>query len=174
MRSAGGAVVALLVTAACLTACAAPEPAPARLKLTGLVAAVADGNTLTLIDHDRLRHRIRVDGIDAPERGQPYSQISRRSLIELAQSKNANVECKKRDRYERYVCKVFVDGRDVGLEQLHRGLAWHFKRYEHEQSAADREAYAAAEDEARDKRLGLWRDAEPVAPWVYRQEQRAQ
>lgn len=66
------------------------------------------------------------------------------------------------------MCKVLVDGRDVGLAQIQRGLAWHFKRYEREQSAADRAAYARAEEEARAARRGLWRDASPVAPWDFR------
>lgn len=60
---------------------------------------------------------------------------------------------------------MLVDGEDVGLEQIRRGLAWHFKRYAHEQSAADRAENAREEDEARAAHRGLWRDRAPVPPW---------
>jgi endonuclease YncB( thermonuclease family) len=153
-----------------LTSCATSQTK--RTQLYGQVVSVADGDTLTMLDQDRVQHRVRIDGIDAPERTQPYSQVARRSLVELAQGKRANAECKKRDPYERHVCKVLVDGRDVGLELVRRGLAWHFKRYAHEQSEADRAAYTAAELDARYEGRGLWRDAEPKPPWVFRKEQR--
>ncbi|MDZ7654029.1 MAG: thermonuclease family protein [Burkholderiaceae bacterium] len=72
----------------------------------------------------------------------------------------------------REVCKVYVDGLDVGLEQILRGMAWHFKRYEAEQPPQDRRAYGDAEVEARSARRGLWRDAQPVPPWEWRTTQR--
>lgn len=161
-----------LVVAACVAGCAASRAEPTRTQLQGQVVSVADGDTLTLLDRDRVQHRIRIDGIDAPERTQPYSQVSRRSLIELTQGRAAEASCKKADQYGRDICKVRVDDLDVGLEQVRRGLAWHFKRYAHEQSEADRKAYSDAEVEARANARGLWRDAEPTPPWVYRQEQR--
>ena len=66
------------------------------------------------------------------------------------------------------MCKVEVSGRDVGLEQLRRGLAWHFKRYDKEQAAKDRATYADAEATARRFRVGLWQDDGVTAPWVWR------
>ena len=74
------------------------------------------------------------------------------------------VESHKTDRYGRKVGTVFVDGHDVGLLQLERGMAWHYKAYEREQSPDDRARYAAAEENARASGVGLWRDAKPVAP----------
>lgn len=136
--------------------------------LTGDVVGVADGDTLTLLTADKVQHRIRIDGIDAPERTQPYSQVSKQSLSDMVYRQRVTADCPKRDRYGRSVCKVTVDGRDVGLTQIQRGLAWHFKRYEGEQSASDRAAYGKAEEEARAARRGLWRDPEPVAPWEFR------
>lgn len=134
----------------------------------GEVVGVSDGDTVTLLTAGKVRHRIRLDGIDAPERTQPYSQVSKQSLSGMVYRERVVAECSKLDRYSREVCKVLVDGRDVGLVQIQRGLAWHFKRYEGEQSAADRMAYAEAEAEAKSARRGLWRDAYAVAPWEFR------
>ena len=74
----------------------------------------------------------------------------------------------KTDRYGRKVGKILVDGVDANLEQIKRGRAWHYKADEREQSPDDRSAYAAAKKDAAAVRLGLWQDAEPVAPWDWR------
>jgi len=142
--------------------------AASAVTLAGEVVGVADGDTLTLLTADRVQHRIRLDGIDAPERRQPYSQVAKQSLSDMVYQQRVTAECPKRDRYGRSVCKVTVDGRDVGLAQVERGLAWHFKKYEREQTPEDRVAYRMAEAEAREARRGLWRDAAPVAPWEFR------
>jgi len=78
------------------------------------------------------------------------------------------IEYQKRDRYGRIVGKVLLDGIDVCLEQVKAGFAWHYKKYQHEQSAEDRELYADAEIRARAERLGLWRENNPNPPWEYR------
>jgi endonuclease YncB( thermonuclease family) len=150
---------------------AAPIAAQA-LELAGRVIAVADGDTITLLDADKRQHRIRLDGIDAPEKAQAFGDRSRQSLRALAHDHAAVAHCPKLDKYGRRVCRVLVDGQDVGLEQVRRGMAWHFKRYENEQTPDDRYAYAEAEAEARAERLGLWRDAEPEPPWAFRARKR--
>lgn len=66
-----------------------------------------------------------------------------------------------------------VDGVDANLEQLKRGMAWHYKAYQREQSLDDRLAYAAAEKESAASRIGLWQDTEPVAPWAFRHPAKA-
>jgi endonuclease YncB( thermonuclease family) len=142
----------------------AAEPA----RLHGRIVGVADGDTLTLLDAGKKQHKIRLDGIDAPEKGQPLGNRSKQSLSAVASGREAEAHCPKVDRYARRVCKVIVSGIDVGLDQISRGMAWHFKRYEREQSDQDRAAYAAAEAEARAVRRGLWRDPGPVPPWVWR------
>lgn len=136
--------------------------------LTGRVRSVADGDTVTLVDSAQVPHKIRLAGIDAPEARQPYGQVSRRSLAEMVEGQWVQVSYDKRDRYGRLVGKIELHGRDVNLEQLRRGLAWHFKKYQDEQSPSDRQAYAKAEEEAQSARLGLWRDAQPQAPWDWR------
>lgn len=138
----------------------------------GKVVGIADGDTLTLLDGARRQHRIRLDGIDAPERAQPFGQRARQSLAALAHEREAVAECPKTDKYGRSVCRVFVDGVDVGLEQVRRGLAWHYVRYAHEQSPQARADYARAEELARSGRTGLWSMRDPTPPWEYRRAAR--
>ena len=76
------------------------------------------------------------------------------------------------DRYDRDVCTVYVNGKDVGLAQLDAGLAWWFRKYAHEQLPRDRIDYEAAEDRAAANRTGLWQDKNPVPPWEWRHKQR--
>jgi endonuclease YncB( thermonuclease family) len=139
----------------------------------GMVIGVSDGDTLTLLDAGKTPHRIRIDGIDAPERTQPYGSRARQSLADLAHGRPARVECPKTDRYGRSVCRVFVDGVDVGLEQVRRGLAWHYVKYAHEQPPQARLDYSRAEEQARHSRSGLWTVAAPTPPWDYRRGQAA-
>jgi endonuclease YncB( thermonuclease family) len=138
----------------------------------GKVVGIADGDTLTLLDDDRRQHRIRLDGIDAPERTQPFGQRARQSLAALAHGREARAACPKTDRYGRAVCRVTVGGVDVGLEQVRRGLAWHYVRYAHEQPPATRAEYARAEQQARGERAGLWSMRSPTPPWEFRRAAR--
>src|SRR5215470_3852924 len=100
--------------------------AAAAVEWQGTIVGIADGDTLTLLDSAHTSHRIRLDAIDAPERTQPYGQRSRQSLADLAHGRQARADCAKQDRYGRAVCRVTVEGVDVGLEQVRRGLAWHY------------------------------------------------
>lgn len=136
--------------------------------LIGRVVGVADGDTITVLDAASHQHKIRLSGIDAPEKKQPFGQSAKVSLSGLVFSKMVQVETHKIDLYGRSVGRVFVGGRDANLEQLRRGLAWHYKMYEREQPAAERAAYGRAEEEARLSKVGLWSDAHPVAPWEFR------
>lgn len=136
--------------------------------ITGRVVGVADGDTVTVLDQSNTQHKIRLAGIDAPEKAQAFGQRSKESLSDLLFDKTVTVDTDKRDRYGRKVGKILVDGTDANLVQIERGLAWHYKAYAHEQPVQDRETYAAAEVAARGHRRGLWRDAEPVAPWEFR------
>jgi len=117
--------------------------------------AIADGDTLTLLDLDKRQHRIRLNGIDAPEKKQPFGNRSRANLSRLVFDRNVRAECHKRDRYGREVCKVFDGSVDAGLEQIRAGLAWWYRAYAGEQSAEERERYESAEKEARVRKVGL-------------------
>jgi endonuclease YncB( thermonuclease family) len=141
--------------------------------ITGLVVGVSDGDTITVLDEQQHQHKVRLAGIDAPEKQQDFGNRSKQSLSDLAYRRQVNVETGKTDRYGRQVGKVIVKGLDVNLEQVRRGMAWHYKAYEREQSLADREAYAGAEDTARAVREGLWALPSPVAPWEFRLSRKA-
>jgi endonuclease YncB( thermonuclease family) len=137
-------------------------------QLDGRVVSVTDGDTITLIDGSYRHHKIRLAGIDAPEKGQAFGQRSKEYLSQLAHGKAATAECYKIDLYNRQICTVFVNGTDVALAQLHAGLALWFRRYANEQPQQQRVDYESAEDRASANRLGLWQDEAPVPPWDWR------
>ena len=134
----------------------------------GRVVGVADGDTITVLDADKAQHKIRLAGIDAPEKKQAFGNRSKESLSEMVFDKTVNVETEKRDRYGRQIGKVLVNGQDVNLVQVERGMAWFYRQYQREQSPNDRKLYEAAEDSAKAARRGLWRDIDPVPPWDFR------
>lgn len=137
-------------------------------ELIGRVVAIADGDTLTILDTTNTQHKIRLAGVDSPEKAQPFGQVCKQSLSDLAYSHTVRIDWNKYDRYGRVIGKVLVNGQDVNLEQVHRGCAWHYKKYQNEQSPEDRVSYARAEDDARARRVGLWKDIEAMAPWDWR------
>jgi endonuclease YncB( thermonuclease family) len=157
-------IPALLLFVLCLVA-----PAQADV-LTGRVVHVADGDTLTVLDATNTQQRIRLAGIDAPEKGQAFGDASRKYLAGLVAGQRINVEWHKHDRFGRIVGKVLRDGTDVCLEQVRAGMAWHFKKYQHEQTPEDRGVYAETEDRARAGKAGLWRDSRPLPPWEFRKQ----
>jgi endonuclease YncB( thermonuclease family) len=136
--------------------------------ITGQVVGVADGDTITVLDADKVQHKIRLAGIDAPEKKQAFGNRSKDSLSGMVFDKTVNVETEKRDRYGRRIGKVLVNGQDVNLVQIERGMAWFYRQYQREQSPNDRKLYEAAEDAAMAGKRGLWRDTDPVAPWEFR------
>lgn len=136
--------------------------------LQGRVVGVSDGDTVTVLDVDNKPHKIRLSGIDAPEKEQAYGQKSKESLSELVFGKSVDVEWRKQDRYGRTVGKIMLGGVDICLEQVKRGMAWHYKQYQQEQTAQDRLSYAESETLARSMRTGLWQDASPVEPSAFR------
>ncbi len=136
--------------------------------ITGRVVAVADGDTITVLDADKVQHKIRLSGIDAPEKKQAFGNRSKESLSDMVFERTVNVETEKRDRYGREIGKVLFDGKDVNLVQVERGMAWFYRQYEREQPRNDRRLYEAAEQAARAGKRGLWNDADPVPPWEFR------
>jgi endonuclease YncB( thermonuclease family) len=87
-------------------------------QLEGRIVGVTDGDTITLLDADDRQHKIRLDGIDAPELGQPFGRASKQHLAELLANREAVAECSKTDRYRRGVVRVLTIGADAGLEQV--------------------------------------------------------
>ena len=161
MKRAKWAAAAALFTLGSLQTSSAYE-------LTGRIISIADGDTVTLLDANLRQHKIRLSGIDAPEKRQPFGNRSRLHLGTLVFGRQVTADCPKTDRYKRAVCRLEVDGIDANLDQVEAGMAWHYKAYTREQSPADRWRYAKAEDRAREARHGLWADRAPVAPWDFR------
>lgn len=161
------AVLFVVCIALTLTAVAATAAS-----LSGEVVGVTDGDTVSLLDVDRTQYKIRLTGIDAPEKRQAFGQRSKQSLATLVFHRHVTVEWMHHDRYGRILGKILLAGRDVNLAQVAAGMAWHYKAYEREQSVGDRLLYAHAEDAARGSGVGLWRQADPLAPWDFRHPHR--
>jgi endonuclease YncB( thermonuclease family) len=136
--------------------------------LQGKVVGVADGDTITVLDATNTQHKIRLQGIDAPEKAQAFGQKSKQSLHQLVHSKQVTVDFDKKDKYGRTVGKVVLNGTDICLEQIKLGMAWHYKQYASEQTTVDREIYAKAELAARSDAIGLWKDKNSMPPWDFR------
>lgn len=136
--------------------------------IQGKVVGVIDGDTIDVLDTANTKHRIRLAGIDAPEKSQAFGQKSKESLSDLVFARQVEVNTRKKDRHGRRVGKVLVNGRDANLEQIRLGMAWFYREYERELSAADRELYDLGEQEAKRGRFGLWADANPMPPAEFR------
>ena len=141
---------------------------PTAMALEGKVVAVLDGDTIEVLDGAKKLHRVRFDGIDAPERGQPFGNRAKSTLSDLVFGKNVRVDTEGPDKYDRTIGRVHVDGRDVGLAMLEAGVAWHYTKYDQSNE------YAAGEKSARDARRGLWADRSPVPPWEWRKLSKAE
>lgn len=136
--------------------------------LSGRVVAIADGDTLTILDATNQQHKIRLSGIDAPERAQEFGQKAKTSLSALAFNQTATAECRKKDRYQREICVVYVGRTDVGLEQVREGMAWWYQQYSKDQTPQERADYQQAEFMAKIHRYGLWSSKNPTPPWEWR------
>ena len=157
-------IIALILAAASCTSFAD--------QIQGKVIKVTDGDTVNVLTSDHETHKIRLSGIDAPEKKQAFGNRSKQALAQLIDGKIITVDYNKLDKYQREVGKVTFNGKDVNLRQIKLGLAWHYKKYEKEQDVEDRSVYANAEYLAQRDKLGLWFDTNPIAPWDYRKQKR--
>lgn len=139
-------------------------------ELQGEVVGISDGDTLTVVDGSFQQYKIRLAGIDAPEKKQPYGNVSRQSLRDMCFRKQVRVTWSKQDRYGRIIGKVYCNNKDAGLDQIKKGLAWWYRQYAREQSPEDQDLYAKAEQRARDTSQGLWKEPAPIAPWEWRRK----
>lgn len=130
------------------------------------VIGVMDGDTVKVLSSDHQQMKCRLFGIDAPEKAMNYGERSKQSLSDMVFQKHVSVTVVDQDQYGRSVCRIILNGVDVNKVQLQRGLAWHYSRYSKDAS------YAEAERAARQQRLGLWADPNPIAPWSFRRSER--
>ena len=133
-------------------------------EIVGRVVGVSDGDTITVLDDlDKGRFRVRLSGIDAPEKKQAFGQKSKQYLSGLIFGKVVSVRFTSIDRYGRIVGRVYLDRADICREMIAAGFAWHNVHFDKSPE------YADAEKQARDGRRGLWADtAPPVPPWEFR------
>jgi endonuclease YncB( thermonuclease family) len=148
----------------------AVEPSHNSQVVSGRVVGVADGDTVTVLDGENTQHKIRLMGIDAPEKAMPFGQRSKQSLSGLIFGKEVQVEVRAKDRYKREVGRILLDGRDINLAQVQSGMAWVYRQYLKELTQDEAKAYVRAEEEAKGANRGLWSDAEPTPPWEWRRK----
>jgi micrococcal nuclease len=125
----------------------------------GEVVKIIDGDTYDLLINSNATVRIRMEGIDAPEKGMPYYKVSKNYLGELCFRKNVRIVKTNTDKFGRSVAKTYLeDGREVGEEMIKAGMAWHFKKYSSDSVLAN------LEDDAKTKKIGLWKDENAINP----------
>ncbi len=147
-----------------------------------LVVGVSDGDTITARCGEPGAYeqvKVRIQGIDAPERKQAFGNRARQAMSDLVFQRWADLRCGKTDRYRRKVCSVWVAPAsapngprtlDAGLAMVSQGMAWWYRAYSRQQTLQDSAEYAAAEEEAQAMRLGLWAQENTLPPWAWRAE----
>jgi endonuclease YncB( thermonuclease family) len=131
--------------------------------VTGKVVKILDGDTYELLVGGDSTIRVKMDGIDAPERGMPFSKKARQYLGDLCQGQMVKISCVESDRYGRILSFSYLDdGRELSREMLKAGYAWHYKEHNSDPELA------GLEEKARQDRRGLWQDKNPMAPWENR------
>jgi endonuclease YncB( thermonuclease family) len=151
----------------------ADRPATKETVIEGRVVAVTDGDSLTVLDDNKKQHKIRLEGIDAPEGEQAFFSESKNYLAALVFEKDVRVLITDHDRYGRTVGIVYFETINVNRMQLQTGMAWHYKQYAGKEPAKLRAAYETAERFAREHKAGIWSDAHPTPPWDFRKLNRA-
>ena len=136
--------------------------------ITGHVSKVIDADTVIVVDISRVSHKVRLLGIDAPERRQYFGEDATQYLTAKVLNKNLTVIGSKKDRYNRLLGKLIHEGKDVNLDLVSSGMAWHYKKYQESQELKDKFLYSNAEIFARKNKLGPWSAPSPIPPWDWR------
>lgn len=131
--------------------------------LYGRVVSVADADSLTILDTANRQYKIRLAAIDGPERGQAFGSKARQALSGICFGKEAEARVETIDRYQRHVAEVWCDGVNANETMLSTGMAWVYRHY-----ASKFPHYIRLEHAARQNRLGLWADENPVPPSEFR------
>lgn len=138
-----------------------------KFETTGTYVQNHDGDTFRIQTADHGIVIVRFAGSDAPETAQAYWKVARNELKSLLTEKTINISCYKKNR-DRDVCRIFTHDGDVGLAMVSRGFAWYAFQFAHEQTTKERQDYAAAERDAKSRKLGLWIEPDPMPPWECR------
>jgi len=142
------------------------RPIPA-FGLTGRVVRVADGDTLSVLDKNNTQYKVRLHGIDTPERNQRYGKSAWNALSAMVSGKTVGVVVLGKDSYGRTDGTIYLDGTNINLAMVAAGHAWWYRYY-----APDDRPLQAAESAAREKKLGLWAQPDPMPPWDWRRQQK--
>lgn len=134
---------------------------------SGKVIAVLDGDTIEVM-HDGKAERVRLNGIDAPEKSQPFGQASKRFASDKLYGNVVKVVATEKDKYGRTIADVYIGSEWFNLSSVSNGYAWHYKQY------SDNKELAEAEAVAKSAKLGLWEDKNPIAPWLYRKSKKTE
>ena len=140
--------------------------------IEGKVIRIIDGDTIDVINTvanasaSNKPVRVRFSNIDAPEKKQAYGSWSAKQLRALLTSDHVNIEYRGTDKYGRILGTVYVNGINLNREMVRAGAAWVYTRYNTDYDLPD------IQEQARKARRGLWVDADPVEPWVWRQKQK--
>lgn len=132
---------------------------------TGKVISIEDGDTITILSPEKVQTKIRLYGIDCPEKSQDFGNRAKKFTASLVARKTVRVVSYDIDKYGRTVGVVFVGSENVNEEILKAGLAWQYRKYCLESFCSEWLGYEA---EAKNNRLGLWRDVSAIAPWDWR------
>lgn len=136
--------------------------------LSGKVISIVDGDTYDLLIKGNVTIRIRMEGIDAPEKGMPFYRVSKNYLAELCFQKMVCIKVNDIDLHDRYVAFTYLpEGGEAGHKMVRAGMAWHFVKYNKDNDLA------RLEQEARENKRGLWIDKHPMEPWRNRALHRA-
>lgn len=141
--------------------------------IQGKVVDLGWGDSITVLDAQSKQQRVRLLGIDAPEKDQAFGPSARQKLSTLVFGKTVTVKYQKVDRSGRPLGKVLIGATDVNLEMLKSGMAWYYTN-DRDLPESDRPLYATAEREAKAAERGLWQDESPVSPWEFRQVRKRQ
>jgi len=129
--------------------------------ISGKVVKVKDGDTIDILIGKTI-YVLRLEGIDAPENDQDFSSKSKQFVSDFCFGKTVRAEYKEKDRYRRYLAKVYINDKCLNEELLRTGMAWHYKYFNKEARLANLEDYA------RKNRIGLWSHPNPIPPWEFR------
>jgi micrococcal nuclease len=140
--------------------------------LAGLVSEVRNGKSLIAVSATR-KLEVLLEGVDAPEPGQEYSDIARQHLADLVLGKEIYIDYAGISSGGRLVARVFCKDMDVGLQIIRDGVAWYDRRSENTLTELERRIYAESEEAARNERRGMWEIGSPMPPWEWRRVQAA-
>ena len=142
--------------------------------IDGRVVSVESGDQITVQNRRRVRNRVRLAGVSSPKAGQPFAAEAASYLSNLVLGKTVKVVGRRFDQAGLLKGKVLLNGRDINLEQVIAGFAWHHAEFPSEQSRRDRSLYEAAEAHAREHKFNLWSAHDPVPPWLFNEQPRVQ